>query len=103
MYTLDFDKPLLGSDGKVKKEPNQTGELIDLHLGELLAGMLERQRKPASKMKFLVWAIALQRHEPLQMDKADYAVLKKVIDEDELAHAIFLARCAEVMEEAKDE
>lgn len=103
MYTLDFNKPFLGSDGKVKKEMDQeTGEQKELHLGELLAGLLDRQRKPAHKMKFLLWSTALQKHEPLEMDKSDYLMLKKVVDEDDMSFSIFLARCMEVIEDAKD-
>lgn len=75
---LDFNKQLLGLDGK----PVKDNEDKDLTIGKLLSGLLASANK-GDALKLFNWAQKLYNGEPLDLDESDKSTLKEFIKGNE--------------------
>lgn len=75
---LDFNKQLLGLDGK----PVKDHEDKDVTVGKLLSGQLASANK-GDALKLFNWAQKLYNGEPLDLDDSDKSTLKEFIKGNE--------------------
>jgi len=75
---LDFNKQLLGLDGK----PVKDSEDKDITIGKLLSGLLASANK-GDALKLFNWAQKLYNGESLDLDESDKSTLKEFIKGNE--------------------
>jgi len=75
---LDFNKQLLGLDGK----PVKDAEDKDITIGKLLSGLLASANK-GDALKLFNWAQKLYNGESLDLDESDKSTLKEFIKGNE--------------------
>lgn len=93
---FNFNKLFFGSNGKPIQDNG-----AELHLGEQLAVLLDRQRKSKHSLKLLGWGVKLNAKQDLELDTADVELLKKIVAEDEFAPAVFQGRIEELILETE--
>lgn len=75
---LDFNKQLLGLDGKPVKDIDNK----DITIGKLLAGQLAGANK-GDALKLFTWAQKVYNGEPLELDQSDTSTLKDFVKNSE--------------------
>lgn len=75
---LDFNKQLLGLDGKPVKDIDDK----DITIGKLLAGQLAGSNK-GDALKLFTWAQKVYNGEPLELDPSDTSTLKDFVKNSE--------------------
>ena len=75
---LDFNKQLVGLDGKPVKDIDDK----DITIGKLLAGQLANANK-GDALKLFTWAQKVYNGEPLELDPSDSSTLKDFVKNSE--------------------
>lgn len=89
--TLNFDKPLVGFDGKESGEGS---------LGQILARVLgsESSEDKHEFIKYAGWVKSLWAKEPLSLDKADLDKLKSLVESTKGLNVWLKAQLFEVLD-----
>ena len=93
---LDFNKPFKNIDGKTVKVATGNGTSTkDRIIGQLLAELINGPVIEISALKALDWGTKLYNGEPIEIDRSDFELLKKVV-EDSGATNLIKGRILEV-------
>lgn len=72
-YLVALDKPVLNLSGEPIAGGHTLGRLLATHLAAL-------PNNPQHRLKFFTWALSLHKGETLTLDRADFELLKQLVD-----------------------
>lgn len=93
MTKIDLNKPVKYLDG-TEPTPPET-------LGQAVAGHVLARSNKGPAMKFMAWARTLYENKPLELDKTDFEVFQKAVEDSEILLNFVKAPILEILIDAK--